>query len=295
MSSFQYKKILVVGATSGIGEGLAEKFISEGRKVIISGRRQENIDAFVKKHGSDKASGTTFDVTNLSGIPSWASSLHKEHPDLDCVILNSGIQRGFDFSRPETVDLGAVENEFTTNYLSYIHMAMAFLPILEEQSKTSPAAIAFTTSGLALVPLLRCPNYCASKAALHHWILCLRQQLLDRDSSVKCIELLPPAVQTELHDAKHQPGESPTVPLWSCGSAQLTPSADIKNGGAIGIPLSEYISSTWSQLCDGKEQVPVGMSAMGFKEGGFETQRQAAFKHMTEQMKKGHGPPSGKD
>jgi len=275
MSNFQYKKILVVGGTSGIGQGLAEKFISEGRQVIISGRRTEAINKFIEKHGDSKASGTTFDITDLKGIPAWAASVHKEHPDLDCVILNSGIQRGFDFSRPETVDLSTVENEFTTNYLSYIHMTMAFLPILEEQSKKSPAAIAFTTSGLALVPLLRCANYCASKAALHHWILCLRQQLLDRSSTVKAIELLPPAVQTELHDAKHQP--------------------DIKDGGNIGIPLSEYVESTWSQLCEGKEQVPVGMSAMGFKEDGFETKRQGAMHGMWKAMKAGHGPPSGKD
>jgi len=273
--SIPYKKVLVVGATSGIGQALAEKFLAEGSKVIVSGRRQENIDAFIKKHGSDKAFGTKFDVTNLSGIPKWAESVHAEHPDLDFVVLNSGIQRGFNFAKPETVDLSMVEMEFTTNYLSYVHMAMAFLPILETQSKKSDAAIAFTTSGLALVPLLRCPNYCASKAALHHWILCLRQQLLDRESTVKCIELLPPAVQTELHDEKHQP--------------------DIKNGGSIGMPLKEYIESTWSQLCEGKDQVPVGNSAMGFKEDGFETKRQMAFKRMTEMMKEGHGPPSGKD
>ena len=52
-----------------------------------------------------------------------------------------------------------------------------------------------TTSGLALIPMLRCANYCASKAALHHFILCLREQL--KDSKVKIIELFPPAVQSE--------------------------------------------------------------------------------------------------
>lgn len=51
-----------------------------------------------------------------------------------------------------------------------------------------------TTSGLALVPITRCPNYCASKAALHHWILVLRKQL--RGSKVKIVELFPPAVQS---------------------------------------------------------------------------------------------------
>jgi len=42
--------------------------------------------------------------------------------------------------------------------------------------------------------MARCGNYCASKAALHHWILVLREQL--RGSKVKVIELFPPAVQS---------------------------------------------------------------------------------------------------
>ena len=52
-----------------------------------------------------------------------------------------------------------------------------------------------TTSGLALVPISRCANYCASKAALHHFILCLRRQL--KDSKIKVIEIYPPAVQSQ--------------------------------------------------------------------------------------------------
>lgn len=264
--SIPYKKVLVVGATSGIGQALAEKFIAHGSKVIVSGRRQENIDALIEKHGSDKVSGSKFDVTNLSGVKAWAESVHKSHPDLDFVVLNSGIQRAFNFADPSSVDLSVVETEFTTNYLSYVHMAMAFLPYLEEQSKKSAAAIAFTTSGLALVPIARCANYCASKAALHAWILCLRQALKDSDSKVKCIELLPPAVQTELHDEKHQP--------------------DIKGGAQMGMPLNEYIESTWSQLTEGKDQIPVGTAAMAYKEDGFETQRQKVFGHMSEMAKK---------
>lgn len=51
-----------------------------------------------------------------------------------------------------------------------------------------------TSSGLALVPMLRCPNYCATKAALHHFLLALREQL--KESRIKVVEILPPAVQS---------------------------------------------------------------------------------------------------
>ena len=248
-----------IGATSGIGRALSSKMIGHGSSVIGVGRRQENLDEYVKEEGS-KASSSRFDITNLSEIPSWAASINKAHPDLDLVIINSGIQRGFNFAKPDTVDLDLVMTEYTTNYLAYIHIAMAFLPYLQERSKRSPTGIAFTTSGLALTPMLRCPNYCASKAALHHWILTFREQLKQASSNVKCIEIIPPAVQTELHDEKHQP--------------------DMKNGRSIGMPLDEFTEKAWAQLVEGADQVPVGMAASPFQPGGFEHTRQQIFQKM---------------
>ena len=70
--SFRYKKVLVVGATSGIGEGLAERLIAEGSKVIVTGRRKENLEAFVNKHRDD-ATSVQLDITKLDQIPSIAS------------------------------------------------------------------------------------------------------------------------------------------------------------------------------------------------------------------------------
>jgi short-subunit dehydrogenase involved in D-alanine esterification of teichoic acids len=108
-----------------------------------------------------------------------------------------------------------------------------FLPFLLKKDK---AIIMYTTSGLALVPLPRCPNYCATKAALHQFILCLHRQL--GGTSVKVVELFPPAVQTELHDKKHQP--------------------DIENGGQIGITMEEFMEGAWKGIVEGKDEIPVG-------------------------------------
>jgi NADP-dependent 3-hydroxy acid dehydrogenase YdfG len=66
---FPYKTVLVVGATSGIGRAFAEKIIANGSHVIALGRRQENLDALAKKHGSDKVSTVQFDITDLEAIP----------------------------------------------------------------------------------------------------------------------------------------------------------------------------------------------------------------------------------
>lgn len=68
---FPYKTVLLVGATSGIGAGLADKFVQEGSKVIAVGRRQDRLDAFVQKHGADKASAIKFDITDRAGLDAF--------------------------------------------------------------------------------------------------------------------------------------------------------------------------------------------------------------------------------
>lgn len=240
---FQYKKVLVLGATSGIGEALAAKLVREGSSVIVTGRRKEKLEAFVQEHGEKAAAAMEFDITELAKIPEFVStsvippfpshriflpsnffftahthtpppfppshhslaeikvsstkSVTQAHPDLDCVVLNSGIQRGFDFAKPESVDLAMLETELNTNYLSYIHFVTAILPFLQaKKDDDTGSALILMSSGLAMVPLPRCPNYCATKAALHQFALSLREQL--RAGPVKVIEVFPPAVQSKL-------------------------------------------------------------------------------------------------
>jgi NADP-dependent 3-hydroxy acid dehydrogenase YdfG len=66
------KKVLVIGATSGIGREFASRFVSEGSKVVVVGRRQHRLDEFLEKHGSDKASAVVFDTLKIEEIPSFA-------------------------------------------------------------------------------------------------------------------------------------------------------------------------------------------------------------------------------
>lgn len=69
--AFQYKRVLLVGATSGIGAAMADKLILEGAKVIAVGRRQERLDAFIQKHGPEKSSGVRYDVTDRAGLDAF--------------------------------------------------------------------------------------------------------------------------------------------------------------------------------------------------------------------------------
>ncbi|TPX07140.1 uncharacterized protein E0L32_010941 [Thyridium curvatum] len=259
-----YQKALVIGATSGIGLAFADKLIANGTRVIASGRRQERLDAFQAAHRDDNGFAFTaaLDLTKLASIPEFAASVLAEHPDLDCVILNSGIQRAFDFSKPETIDLSAVDEEVTTNYTSYVHLLVAFLPHLQrlasQEGKT--AHLVFISATMGLVPgLLRTPNYNATKSALHSLIMALRQQLVDAGyGRLRVVEVFPPAVQTELHDERHQP--------------------DLLNGGEIGMPLQQYTDTMFNELAKGAEDyIGIGHVTAWLGEGGFENERQKLF------------------
>lgn len=72
--AFPYKKVLTIGATSGIGLALAEKIISNGSHVIAVGRRKKRLASLSQKHGLEKVSTFEFDITNLEAIPSFAAS-----------------------------------------------------------------------------------------------------------------------------------------------------------------------------------------------------------------------------
>lgn len=69
---FPHKKVLITGATAGIGRALAERMIEQGVFVIAVGRRKERLEDLVQKYGADNCVAEGFDVTDLEALPTWA-------------------------------------------------------------------------------------------------------------------------------------------------------------------------------------------------------------------------------
>jgi short-subunit dehydrogenase involved in D-alanine esterification of teichoic acids len=178
------------------------------------------------------------------------------------------VQRGVDFTKPAKIDLASVQQEVTTNYTSYVSLITHFLPHLQAQAP-KPVALMTVTSGLALVPMPRCPNYCATKAALHSLTWTLRAQLAHDEASkhIKIIEIIPPAVQTELHELQED--------LRAQGMANF------------GMPIEAFTEECWAGLVDGLEEIPIGTIRERFAH--IEDGRKEAFKGMVK-MTLGKGP-----
>src|SRR5688572_20493725 len=84
------KKVIVVGATSGIGKELAQLLVKNGFKVGITGRRTELLKE-LKLSNPDLFVSKTFDVTETNTIPQHLQELVNELGGLDLLVLSSGI------------------------------------------------------------------------------------------------------------------------------------------------------------------------------------------------------------
>jgi uncharacterized oxidoreductase len=182
--------VLVTGGGSGIGRGLAESFLNLGNQVIIAGRRQGFLDNTTKANPGMVS--LNLDISDPEAIQDFAARVTKEHPSLNVLINNAGIMRAENL---QALPAGLADSEavITTNLLGPIRLTAALLPHLRKQTH---AAVINVSSGLAFVPLPVTPTYSATKAALHSYTLSLRIQLAD--TPVEVIEIIPPAVATDL-------------------------------------------------------------------------------------------------
>ncbi|QWF77636.1 SDR family oxidoreductase [Amycolatopsis sp. CA-230715] len=182
--------IFIPGSTSGIGLALAVELQAKGNTVIVGGRRTELLERIAAEHpGLDTV---RIDTADPASIEAATKEVLARHPGLNVLVPMAGIMRVEDWHRPESF-LDSAESIVTTNVLGPIRLIAAFIEHLRAQPD---ATILTVSSGLAFAPLKVTPSYNASKAAIHMLSESIRLQLAD--TSVRVVELLPPAVRTDL-------------------------------------------------------------------------------------------------
>ncbi|MBC6988868.1 MULTISPECIES: SDR family oxidoreductase [Hymenobacter] len=217
--------ILITGGASGIGLALAERFVKAGSEVVVCGRRADKLlEAQQKVPGLHTRVCDVAEVADRVALLEWVKA---NFPRLNVLVNNAGIQRRTQLAQNDE----PWENhrqEITINVDAPIHLAMLFLPHLQQQQNP---AIINVTSGLAFVPAAFVPIYSATKAALHSFTLSLRHQLAN--TPVQVLEVVPPAVDTDL------------------GGPGLH---------TFGVPVDEFADSVMQRLANGETEVGYGFS-----------------------------------
>lgn len=182
--------ILITGGASGIGLAFAENFLKAGNKVIIVGRQENKLLAAKEKF--PELYTRVCDVAREEERLQLYKWIIENFPDINVLVNNAGIQQRVNL-RNANNEWNYYQNELAINVEGPIHLSMLCIPQLMKQQS---ATILNVTSGLAIQPGVWVPIYSATKAAMHSFTVTLRQQL--EDTNIEVIEVLPPAVNTDL-------------------------------------------------------------------------------------------------
>ncbi|KAL4881975.1 hypothetical protein BJY04DRAFT_187778 [Aspergillus karnatakaensis] len=241
-SKLPFTCALVTGGGGGIGKALSSYLISKGVKVLIAGRTESNLKATAKEIGA--ADYYLLDTGVTSAFPEFVSRVTKEHPELDCLINNAGVQRPLEvFKTPTTEFLQKADQEIDINIRGPMHLSLALL----DHFKTKPsAAIINVSSVLGFLPFsVINPVYNGTKAWLHSWSMTLRTQLqwAGVGDKIKVIEIAPPAVETDLHRERENPDDNK------------------KKHNPISLSIDEFMEEVTKKLEAGDEMISAGVGA----------------------------------
>ena len=174
---FDYKTVILSGASSGIGKGIAERLIRDhGCKVIGIARNEERLLNFKKELG-DKGDNFTYYTFDVSQEEKWyelADTLRKENIRPDMLINNAGILPKFDKFVNYTID--EIRKAMEINFYSCVYSIKALMPLITE---SEVASIVNVASSAALCSLAGTSVYSASKAALKGFTEAMREEHRD--------------------------------------------------------------------------------------------------------------------
>lgn len=162
------KIAVVTGGTTGIGLAVAKRFVSEGAHVIITGRRQAELDAAVMAIGD--ATGIRVDSSNMTELDMLFDRIKSEKGRIDVLMANAG--------GGSMLPLGSITEEqfddtFGRNVKGVLFTVQKALPLLADG-----ASVILTGSTAASGGTEAFSVYAASKAAVRafarNWILDLK-------------------------------------------------------------------------------------------------------------------------
>ena len=186
------KTILITGASSGIGEGCARKFASQGERLILNARSKDKLtdlaDELREKYGTE-CYIMPFDVRDRESAAAALDALPEEWKSIDVLINNAGLAIGTDKEHEGNADEWDVMID--TNIKALLSMTRLIVPGMIEQGRGHIINIG-SIAGDAAYP--GGSVYCATKAAVKALSDGLRIDLVD--TPLRVTNIKPGLVET---------------------------------------------------------------------------------------------------
>ena len=203
MTDLSGRRIILTGASEGIGRALALALVSAGARVVLAARDAERLETLVLecRGRGGQALAIATDVTNAQDCDWLVAETLKAFGGIDVVVHNAGITMWSRFDA--LTDLSIFERLLDVNYLAPVRLTALTLPHLKE-SKGLIVAVA-SLAGLTGVP--ERSGYAASKHALIGFFDSLRIELAG--SGVGVCVIAPDFVVSEIHKRAIGPDGQP--------------------------------------------------------------------------------------
>jgi short-subunit dehydrogenase len=229
MDDYQGLRVLVTGASSGIGAGLAEEFARRGATVGMCARRQDRLAAVLARcqARSPESRMWVADLADPNATDGLVASVLGDLGGVDVLVNNAGIPKRRHVTK---LDMATVESVMNINYLAPVRLTLGLLPSMLSQGRGQIINIS------SIAATLSSPGesaYDASKAALTAFSESMAIDLWS--AGVKVLVVYPGLVDTELFSL---PDNDPVL------NTAITP-----------ISVDELVAAVFDGLADGASQV----------------------------------------
>jgi short-subunit dehydrogenase len=188
------KRILLTGATGGVGRLLAKRLADKGVTLALVGRNSEKLSALQSDiaHSGGEANIIVADL-NVNGASAMvAKTAQQQLGGIDILINSAGV---LDFIALEDQPEARIAEMIQTNVTSLIHLTHAVLPAFQQQNQ---GHFLFVGSIFGSLGFPHYATYCASKFAVHGFSQALRRELVDTNINVTYVA--PRTIETAMND-----------------------------------------------------------------------------------------------
>lgn len=197
MANIEGKVVVIMGASSGIGEATTKKLAEEGARLVIAARREDRLKALAQSLPKAEISYLVADVSNKEEVQAVIDLAIKKYGRVDVLFNNAGVMPTAPLSESRFDEWRQM---LDINIMGVLNGIAAVLPVMKKQQS---GHIISTDSIAGHVVYPGSAVYCGTKFAVRAIMEGLRQE--ERENNLRSTIISPGAVDTELYLTSKDP------------------------------------------------------------------------------------------